>query len=61
MARVITYKDDNLEHLPAGWLSGLVTLCGLSDFSEGDDGGDMNEIHEGIVTCDVCRDMARYG
>ncbi|PHM37646.1 hypothetical protein Xmau_03864 [Xenorhabdus mauleonii] len=55
MAKVLTEKEYGIQHLPAGWLSGLVTLCGQSDYSE----DAISDIHHGDVTCDICRDMAR--
>ena len=33
MAIIRTDEEQGVDHLPAGWLSGLATLCGLSDDS----------------------------
>ena len=53
MATILTGVEDDENHLPAGWLSGLTTLCGQADEDI------MGDPHDGAVTCEVCREMAR--
>lgn len=52
MATVLTEIDSGENHLSAGWLNGTITLCGES-------GSEFSDSHEGDVTCEVCRDVAR--
>lgn len=54
MAIIRTENENGENHLPAGWLSGFTTLCGLSDDSD----TAISDAHEGAVTCEVCRDIA---
>ena len=54
MAIIRTEKENGENHLPAGWLSGFTTLCGLSD----DRNTAISDAHEGAVTCEVCCDIA---
>lgn len=45
MAIIRTEKENGENHLPAGWLSGFATLCGLSDDSD----TAISDAHEGTV------------
>lgn len=54
MAIIRTDNEHGENHLPAGWLSGMTTLCGLSDDSE----SAISDAHQGTVTCQVCIDIA---
>ncbi|HHX4812336.1 TPA: hypothetical protein ACVBYD_000642 [Yersinia enterocolitica] len=55
MAIIRTDEEQGVDHLPAGWLSGLATLCGIFD----DSTAVISAPHTGAVTCEVCRDMAK--
>lgn len=51
---IIRIENENAEnHLPAGWLSGFATLCGLSEASD----SAFSDAHEGTITCEVCCDI----
>ncbi|NLS55432.1 hypothetical protein [Hafnia alvei] len=50
MAIIRTEKENGENHLPAGWLSGFATLCGMSEASD----TAISDAHEGTVTCEVC-------
>lgn len=54
MAIIRTEKENGENHLPAGWLSGFATLCGVSEASD----TTFSDAHEGTVTCEVCGDIA---
>lgn len=54
MAIIRTESDNGENHLPAGWLSGFATLCGMSD----DSNTAISDAHEGTVTCEVCCDIS---
>lgn len=54
MAIIRTENDNGENHLPAGWLSGFATLCGLSETFD----SAFSDAHEGKVTCEVCSDIA---
>ncbi|EEN9720052.1 hypothetical protein M3T68_002484 [Salmonella enterica] len=54
MAIIRTEKENGENHLPAGWLSGFATLCGLSDESD----TAISDAHEGAMICEVCCDIA---
>ncbi|MEG0057817.1 hypothetical protein [Hafnia sp.] len=54
MAIIRTEKENGENHLPAGWLSGFATLCGMSEASD----TAFSDAHEGTVSCEVCCDIA---
>lgn len=54
MAIIRTEKENGENHLPAGWLSGFATLCGVSEASD----TTFSDAHEGTITCEVCCDIA---
>lgn len=54
MAIIRTEKEYGENHLPAGWLSGFATLCGMSEASD----TAISDAHEGTVSCEVCCDIA---
>ncbi|TBM28314.1 hypothetical protein [Hafnia paralvei] len=54
MAIIRTENESGENHLPAGWLSGFATLCGVSEESD----TAISDAHEGTVTCEVCSDIA---
>ena len=54
MAIIRTEKENEENHLPAGWLSGFATLCGMSEASD----TAISDAHQGAVTCEVCCDIA---
>lgn len=52
----ITEPDEDLVHYTADFLSGNVTLCGLTDFIDATQGEETTA----PMTCDACRSVVAH-